>query len=152
MKKGLKNIIIIILLILITIIIWFIFNSDNSKYVKKEYPIDGVSMNIKEGTLTNVGATIILKNDSDIQVSYGNPFSIEIKKDGEWKYMETDGSFTLPAFSLMPKTSKEIDINWKYVYGELSIGEYRLKKSFHYEKGKDNYVSFSVSVEFNIEG
>lgn len=151
MKKGLKNIIIIILFVLITIIIWFVFNNDKSKYTKKEYPIDGVSMSIKDGTLTNTGATIILKNDSDIDVSYGNPYSIEIKKDGKWQKIENDLHFTLPAFSLKSKTSKEIEINWEVGYGKLEKGEYRLIKEFDYEKEKGNYVDFSVNVEFNIE-
>lgn len=151
MKKGLKIFIVIILLILLAGGIWVIFNNDNSKYTKKEYPIDGVSMSIKNGTLTNSGAVIILKNDSDIDVSYGNPYSIEIKKDGKWQKIENDLYFTLPAFSLKSKTSKEIEINWEVGYGKLEKGEYRLIKEFDYEKEKGNYVDFSVNVEFVLE-
>jgi c-di-AMP phosphodiesterase-like protein len=151
MKKWLKNIAFILLLVLIAIIVWFAFNNENSKYEKKEYPIDGVSMSIKEGTLTNTGVTLILKNDSNIDVSYGNPYIIKIKKEDKWQNIENDLHFNLPAFSLKSKTSKEISLNWEIGYGKLEKGEYRIIKNFDYEKGKDRYESFSVYVEFSIE-
>lgn len=150
MKKYLKSVTLIILLILITTIIWFIFNNDKNKS-KQEQPIEGVSIIIKEGTLTNKGATFILKNDSDIDIIYGNPYSIEVKKDNKWKKIDVELSFTLPAYTLKAKTSEEITINWEYGYGELEKGEYRFIKGFSYEKLKDNYVDFSLNVEFNIE-
>lgn len=39
-----------------------------------------VSISIKEGTLTNTGATLILTNNSDKEFQYGDPYEIEIKK------------------------------------------------------------------------
>ena len=42
-----------------------------------------VIMTIKEGTLTNKSATLILTNNSDKNFQYGNPYEIEIKKDGK---------------------------------------------------------------------
>ncbi len=44
-----------------------------------------ISMAIKGGTLTNKGATIIITNNSDKDFIYGNPYEIEIKKDGYGK-------------------------------------------------------------------
>lgn len=41
--------------------------------------LEGISMTIKEGTLTNTGATVILQNSSDKNISYGNPYYIEKK-------------------------------------------------------------------------
>lgn len=147
MKKSLKILIIIILLILLTGGIWLIFNKDYNE----EHIVEGVSMEIKNGTLTNSGAVIILRNDSDIDVFYGNPYSIQVKKDGKWQDIESDLAFTLPAFSLKSKSSEEIRINWEYGYGKLEKGEYRITKGFHYEKEKEVYVGFSVNVEFVLE-
>lgn len=42
-----------------------------------------VIMTIKEGTLTNKSATLVLINYSDKNFQYGSPYEIEIKKDGE---------------------------------------------------------------------
>ena len=44
-----------------------------------------VTLSIKEGTLTNTGATILLKNNGDKTYIYGNPYVLEIKKDGHWR-------------------------------------------------------------------
>ena len=73
----------------------------------------GVSLTVKENTLTETGATLILKNDSEVDVQYGNPYEIEIKKDGEWHKINVQLDFTLPAFSLKSKETKELEINWK---------------------------------------
>ena len=40
-------------------------------------------MTIKDETLTNKSATLFLTNNSDKNFQYGNPYEIEIKKDGE---------------------------------------------------------------------
>ena len=67
-----------------------------------------VVMTIKDGTLKNTGATLVLTNNSDKNFQYGNPYEIQIKKDGEWHKINVELTFTLPAFSLKSKESKEI--------------------------------------------
>ena len=57
-----------------------------------------VIMTIKEGTLTNKSATLVLTNNSDKNFQYGNPYGIEIKKDGEWHKINVKLDFTEPAF------------------------------------------------------
>ena len=109
-----------------------------------------VIMTIKEGTLTNKSATLILTNNSDKNFQYGNPYEIEIKKDGEWHKINVELNFTLPAFHLLPKESKEIELNWENEYGKLSKGTYRIIKGINYEYEEGKYKSFNVAVEFTI--
>ena len=109
-----------------------------------------VIMTIKEGTLTNKSATLILTNNSDKNFQYGNPYEIEIKKDGEWHKINVELSFTLPAFHLLPKESKEIELNWENEYGKLSKGTYRIIKGINYEYEEGKYKSLNVAVEFII--
>lgn len=111
----------------------------------------GVSLSIKENTLTKTGATLILKNDSDVDVQYGNPYEMEIKKDGEWHKINVELNFTLPAFSLKSKETKEIELNWKNGYGELASGDYRIIKSIDIEKEDGTFETFYISAEFTIE-
>ena len=66
-----------------------------------------VIMTIKEGTLTNKSATLVLTNNSDKNFQYGNPYKIEIKKDGEWHKINVEVYFDMPAFQLPAKESKE---------------------------------------------
>ena len=111
----------------------------------------GVSLTVKENTLTETGATLILKNDSDVDVQYGNPYEMEIKKDGEWHKINVELNFTLPAFILKSKETKEFELNWENGYGKLASGDYRIIKSVDVEKADGTFDTFYVSAEFTIE-
>ena len=107
-------------------------------------------MTIKEGTLTNKSATLILTNNSDKNFQYGNPYEIEIKKDGEWHKINVELNFTMPAFQLSARENKEIEINWENGYGKLEKGTYRIIKEIDYEYEEGKYKSFNIAVEFTI--
>ena len=124
------------------------FDIGNKSDIKNSQ--NDVIMTIKEGTLTNKSATLVLTNNSDKNFQYGNPYEIEIKKDGEWHKINVELNFTLPAFHLLPKESKEIELNWENEYGKLSKGTYRIIKGINYEYEEGKYKSFNVAVEFTI--
>ena len=109
-----------------------------------------VTMIIKDGTLTNNGATLILTNNSDKNFQYGTPYEIEIKKDGEWHKINVELNFTMPAFQLSARENREIEINWENGYGKLAKGTYRIIKGIDYEYEEGKYKSFNVAVEFTI--
>ena len=109
-----------------------------------------VIMTIKEGTLTNKSATLILTNNSDKNFQYGTPYEIEIKKDGEWHKINVELNFTMPAFQLSARENKEIEINWENGYGILEKGTYRIIKGIDYEYEEGKYKSFNIAVEFTI--
>ena len=110
-----------------------------------------LKIEIKENTLTSVGLTMIVKNLSDKDLEYGNPYSIEKYEDGFWKSASTinDLYFTMPAFGLNKGESKELSINWEYAYGKLK-GKYRIVKDFSYREN-DDYISFNKYLEFEIK-
>lgn len=126
-------------------------NSIGNKSDIKISKTNDVGMSIKDGTLTNTGATLILSNNSDKDFSYGNPYEIEVKKNNEWHKINVELDFTLPAFILLSKETKEIEIDWKYGYGKLSKGTYRIIKGIDYEYEEGKYETFNVAVEFNID-
>ena len=109
-----------------------------------------VTMQLKENTLTSTGLTMIIKNQSGINLQYGNPYIIEEYKNGYWKTVSpiNEISFTLPSYELAKNESKELNINWKQGYGKLK-GKYRLVKDFDYEEN-DKYISFNKYLEFEI--
>ena len=109
-----------------------------------------VIMTIKEGTLTNKSATLVLTNNSDKNFQYGNPYEIEIKKDGEWHKINVELYFDMPAFQLSAKESKEIELDWENGYGKLAKGTYRIIKGIDYEYEEGKYETFNVAVEFTI--
>ncbi len=109
-----------------------------------------VIMTIKEGTLTNKSATLLLTNNSDNNIQYGTPYEIEIKKDGEWHKINVELYFNLSLFQLSANESKEIDLDWENGYGKLSKGTYRIIKEIDYEYKEEKYETFNVAVEFTI--
>ena len=109
-----------------------------------------VTMTIKEKNLTNKGATLVLTNNSDKNFQYGNPYGIEIKKDGEWHKINVKLDFTVPAFQLSARENNEIEINWENGYGKLEKGTYRIIKGIDYEYEEGKYKSFNIAVEFTI--
>lgn len=110
-----------------------------------------VIMTIKEGTLTNKSATLVLTNYSDKNFQYGSPYEIEIKKNGEWHKINAELYFNMPAFQLSAKESKEIELDWENGYGKLTEGTYRIIKEIDYEYEEEKYETFIVAVEFNIK-
>ena len=109
-----------------------------------------VIMTIKEGTLTNKSATLVLTNNNDKNFQYGNPYEIEIKKDGEWHKINVELNFDMPAFQLLSKESKEIELDWENEYGKLAKGTYRIIKGIDYEYEEGKYETFNVASEFTI--
>ena len=107
-------------------------------------------MTIKEGTLTNKSATLILTNNSDKNFQYGTSYGIEIKKDGEWHKINVELTSTVPSFQLSARENKEIEINWENGYGKLEKGTYRIIKGIDYEYEEGKYKSFNITVEFTI--
>lgn len=124
---------------------------NNEKESDIEIVEKGVSLSIKENTLTNSSATLILKNESDVNVIYGNPYEIEIKKDGKWYKIDAELNFNSPAFSLNSQETKEIKLDWENGYGELTSGNYRIIKDISIEKEDGTFDTFYVAVEFTIE-
>ena len=114
-----------------------------------------VTLSLKEGTLTNKGVTLILKNNSKINYSYGEPYYIEQEKEGKWRKLETihDMVFNMPAWELETGTSVELSIDWEYGYGQLESGNYRIVKEIFKESTSNinNSVSFNVYAKFEID-
>lgn len=126
-------------------------NSKNNVKLNIEEIKNDISLSLKEGTLKETGATFILKNDSNIAVQYGNPFWLEIKRDGKWQKMHTELNFTLIAYILKSKESKEFAIDFENTYGKLSPGEYKFIKDIDIEKEDKTFENFYVEAEFTID-
>ena len=120
---------------------------------------DIVDMTIKEGTLTNTGATVIIKEKIDYDISYGEPFWIEKydKKLNDFEKLEnTTGNncgFNLPAYGVTPDKPLELKQDWSCEYDKLDKGLYRLVKDVSFESDTpiDEDDLYYIWVEFEIE-
>ena len=131
----------------------------NKKVEEKFSPteITGISMAIKEGTLTEKGVTVIIKdtNGKGTYV-YGTEFRIDKKENNNWikpKEIGNNCGFTEVAYYVDDDGFLEFEQNWECMYGKLEKGTYRLVKNTFLESDtsitEDEIKYFSV--EFTIE-
>ena len=93
--------------------------------------LDDVTMTIKDGTLTNSEAVIVINDSSDMNNVYGAWFRIDKKINGEYQELKTTGeeyAFNSMAYMVDENNILEMKAFWKVMYGELESGEYRLVK------------------------
>ena len=111
---------------------------------EKTSSIEGISMQIKEGTLTTTGATVIITDTTKQSYTYGEWFRIDKMENGTWKELEPiteEYWFNLNGYSVGNDNKLEINQSWGSLYGELGQGKYRLVKKAN---------NHDISVEFEI--
>lgn len=112
---------------------------------------DDVSFFVKEETLKNTGATLVLENNSDKLLRYDEVYEIEVKKNDKWHKINVELYFNEPLWGVNPKSKDEIDLNWEYGYGKLTPGEYRIIKEVFFEFDSVQEPEFYIAAEFVIE-
>lgn len=122
--------------------------------IDKESPFD-VSMEVVDGTVTPMKATVLIKNNTDIEIDSGNEydFSIEVLKNGKWKTINV-GNRDNNADALVFLGESELVIDWSNIYGELPSGDYRIVKSFFPWTEDGTYGindEFYLTAEFSIK-
>ncbi len=143
MKKNFV-IFIIIVLIISSILTWYVIDLRT-----KEKTI--VSMVIKEGTLTNTRATIIITDLSNDDNTYGAWFRIDKKVNEKWKEaprLTDNDDWNLIGYHVDENNKLELEEDWSYIYGELEPGEYRIVKDY---LGKNEIRGNYVYAEFTIQ-
>ena len=89
--------------------------------------VDKVSLQIKEGTLTKEGATIVITDRNDYTYSYGEDYTIQKLENGEWKDLRSANYNINDIAHLTTENGQVImELNWKDRYGELKKGKYRV--------------------------
>lgn len=137
------------------ILLLCIIFSPKSKYKVSN---DLVSMSVKEGTLTNTSATVVLVNHTDKKFQYGRFYLIESKKNGNWYKIKPISEMNFPwiAYILNPYIMDEVSIIWKKAYGELPSGDYRIIKILEefneaHPGRTNNYEEIPIAAEFTIK-
>ena len=113
-----------------------------------------ISLNVKEGTLSMIGVTLTLKNESKNNYSYEEAYYIEQENDDSWSKVQTirGMGFNDLLWRVNAGESVEISINWLNEYGKLNSGKYRIVKEIFKSSSSsmDNSDKFNVYAEFEI--
>ena len=115
--------------------------------------LEGVTMSVKQSSVSSTGLTIVMSNRTDRSFSYGEFFSLDKKVNDNWVEVPVIGSgFDDPALHLNAKHTKEWDINWEWLYGELTKGDYRIiKEVFDSYEATGIYEVYPLAAEFVVE-
>lgn len=108
-------------------------------------PIDlaeDITMEIKEGTLTKTGATIVITDLSGKNNTFSKEFRIDQKRGEKWYTLKDKSKNEVDVMPGQEEDKKlEQELNWKKNYGTLSDGYYRIVKKIN---NKDIVVEFEI--------
>ena len=157
MKKKLISII----LLLVSIILVACGNGNltetkNWKYTEYDTVnnFDGVSMNIKEGSVSPTEATVIFENNSNNQGVFSDDFLLEKEIEGDWYQVPIiidEYGFNDIGYELPPSEIEEFTIDWDWLYGSLDSGEYRIVKKLLDFRDTGDYDEYYLAAQFTID-
>lgn len=105
-----------------------------------------IKLQLVDGTLTSKGAELVLYNNSNMAISFGADYFIQLQRDNSWYDIEIE-SLDWTAILLTVESDSEytFEVDWSSIYGELPSGTYKLIKEY----AQEQQVLF-ISVEFEI--
>lgn len=120
---------------------------------EKDYSIDTnyVKIEVDKSTITPTCISIIITNNNENDLSYGEEFKIQKNINGKWKDLDyASDKLYWNTIALITngksQTSKKLDI--EHYYGKLDNGTYRVVKSVFNGNGGEVEI---YSDEFEIE-
>lgn len=95
--------------------------------------VANVSLVIDENTVSSTGVTIIITDVNETQYGWGEPYRLQVKKEGKWEDVEPlhDIDFTSIGYVLDEEGKTKQEIDWKEDYGEIASGTYRIVKPLY---------------------
>ncbi len=115
---------------------------------------DGVSMTVREGTVSAAGLTLEFKNTTDSECIYGEYYILEKKIGENWFQvpvaLEGEYGFDSIGYMLGPKSDSEWTVDWEWLYGSLEPGSYRIVKDILDFRGTGDYDKHILAVEFAL--
>ena len=149
MKKRVIVICGVLIICIIGVIVITLLKSNEAEF----NPMDNVTMEIVEGTLTNTGATIVITDLSGEDNTYGESYRIDKLEDDKWYELKdiVDGNvgWNMIGYKINDNNELTMEVDWEWLYGPLERGEYRIVKSV--SNTKNSYDDRQVAAQFTIE-
>lgn len=144
-----KRVIIVLGVLVLLIVILALIICFKPREVKDLNLAENITMKVKEGSLTNTGATVIiidLSGDENVDL-INSEFKIDYKKNEKWYRLESKIKHEVTVMTGENVVDNKDntytqEINWERYYGKLDKGHYRIVK----EVKTDLYIA----VEFDI--
>lgn len=105
----------------------------NGRCETKIDDIKDIKMTIKEGTITNKSATIVITDTTGEDYTYGEYYRIDKLENGVWQNLniiyEGNYGWISIGYKVGDNHKLEMNLNWESLYGALESGTYRIVKS-----------------------
>lgn len=144
-----KRVVIVVGVLVLLIVILALIICFKPREIKNLNLAENITMEIKNGSLTNTGATVIitdLSGDESVDLT-NKEFKIDYKKNGKWYRLESKIKNEVSVST----SDNDVDngnntytqeINWERYYGKLDKGHYRIVKEVK--------TNLYIAAEFDI--
>ncbi len=109
----------------------------------KESNDKSVTLSISEDSITSKGLTLTIKNNTDKDITYGEDYVLEQKRNDKWYKSNDEQSFTALGNVLEANGTDEQKVS----YSALEDGEHRIIKIFNSDSEE-----FELCAEFDLKG
>lgn len=143
--------------IALILVLTFCFVSAGCRDTKVAEPAEdvwGVTLELKN--VTPGGADLIISHSGDApegMLQTGSPYWVERWQDGEWVSLDNgeECAWTMEAWPIPMNGSREVEMDWVNLYGQLPAGQYRLGKEIMLFRGPGDYDERPCYAEFDIK-
>lgn len=113
-------------------------------------------MEVKESSLNPIGAEILIHNNSDEVIEYGDDFHLcQLHEESNvWldtPYVIENWAFHQIAYAIEPGQTAEVKIDWEWIYGQLPAGTYLLTKTINIPDQDGTWDSIELGVHFTLK-
>jgi len=111
---------------------------------------ENVIMKVDSTTIKPTSISIIIINNNDNEIGYGEEYKIQKNINGEWKYLDylPNTAWNDVAYIIKANSQTTKKLNLENTYGELEKGTYRVIKTVFFGNGKKTDI---YSTEFEIK-
>lgn len=110
--------------------------------------LENVTLTVDKDSISSTEITYVINNRSELDLSYGQDYSLQMEKDGKWYRLipKRDVAVTLELLWAPAGSENSHMVNWQESYGKLQKGHYRILKSV-----ADNTQGYYLAGEFQVE-
>lgn len=118
----------------------------------------GVTMTLNDNNLSGTGISLIVQNETEKELIFGEEYTLEKKIFGRWYRVMYKSSMMIQSVGwnsiglpVSQKSERTFEIDWEWLYGNLDKGKYRIVKRFivNYPESYNLAVEFAIPVSSN---
>jgi hypothetical protein len=115
---------------------------------------EGLRVVMSIQNVTPSGLSFAFENTAKKEYTYGESYKLYILKNDSWTPVEPvieNGAFIAIGYRLAPNTKTDmIDVNWKWLYGEIADGQYKFQKDILFTRSPGDNDIYVLEQEFSI--